>query len=276
MTPRWLGDACALADAFRRGERSPTAALDASLGAIEASSVNAFSYLDVQGARAAAGAADVSLPFGGVPMGVKELDRVKGWPFTEASLVFKDRTSDIDHTQVSRLRGAGAVLVGLTTASEFGFVGHTSTKLNGTTRNPWDRERTPGGSSGGTAAAVAGGLVPIGTGGDGGGSIRIPSSYCGLFGLKTTYGRIPKGPRTDEVRMGLTFAPHYKARHGADLEKFRTAIVEATADVFEQVDFVLCATNPWEPFVAEGPTPSVCGDVPCSPFNAGALTIPAN
>src|SRR5439155_25094740 len=116
---------------------------------------------------------------------------------TEASLVFKDRTSDIDHTQVSRLRGAGAVLVGLTTASEFGFVGHTSTKLNGTTRNPWDRERTPGGSSGGTAAAVAGGLVPIGTGGDGGGSIRIPSSYCGLFGLKSTYGRIPKGPRTN-------------------------------------------------------------------------------
>src|SRR5438128_681508 len=83
-------------------------------------------------------------------------------------------------------RGKGAGLVGRTTASEFGFVGHTSTKLNGTTRNPWDRERTPGGSSGGTAAAVAGGLVPIGTGGDGGGSIRIPSSYCGLFGLKAT------------------------------------------------------------------------------------------
>ena len=83
-----------------------------------------------------------------------------------------------------------------TTASEFGFVGHTSTKLNGTTRNPWDPERTPGGSSGGTAAAVSGGLVPIGTGGDGGGSIRIPAGFCGLVGMKGTAGRIPRGPRT--------------------------------------------------------------------------------
>jgi aspartyl-tRNA(Asn)/glutamyl-tRNA(Gln) amidotransferase subunit A len=86
------------------------------------------------------------------------------------------------------------VLVGQTTASEFGGVNCTSTKLHGTTRNPWDPERTPGGSSGGSAAAVAGGLVPIASGGDGGGSIRIPAGFTGLFGLKATYGRIPRGP----------------------------------------------------------------------------------
>ena len=93
-----------------------------------------------------------------------------------------------------RLRAAGAVLAAQTTASEFGGINCTSTELHGTTRNPWDPARTPGGSSGGTAAAVAGGLLPIATGSDGGGSIRIPAGFSGLFGLKATYGRIPKGP----------------------------------------------------------------------------------
>ena len=100
-----------------------------------------------------------------------------------------------DSTQVTRLRAAGAVLAAQTTASEFGGVNCTSTKIHGITRNPWDPTRTPGGSSGGSAAAVAGGLLPIATGGDGGGSIRIPAGFTGLFGLKATYGRIPRGPR---------------------------------------------------------------------------------
>src|SRR5205814_3057419 len=120
--------------------------------------------------------------------------RVADWPFTEASLVFKDDKADVDGTEVVRLRAAGAVLIGQTTASEYGFVNYTSTKLHGTTRNPWNLERTPGGSSDDSAAAVAGGLVPIASGGDGGGSIRIPSGYCGLPGLKATYGRFPRGP----------------------------------------------------------------------------------
>jgi aspartyl-tRNA(Asn)/glutamyl-tRNA(Gln) amidotransferase subunit A len=114
--------------------------------------------------------------------------------------------------------------------------------------------------------------------------IKLPEAgiswaMAGLVSLLAEFGDVPEEQwelLTDELRFGMVSAPHYRARHGADLEKFRTTIVEATADVFEQVDFVLCATNPWEPFVAEGPTPSVCGDVPCSPFNAGALTIPAN
>jgi len=192
----WLDDACSLVDAFRAGTLSPTEALDASLAAIDASGLNAFSHLDLEAAHATAAAADVSLPFGGVPMGIKELEQVDRWPFTEASLVFADRIADHDSTQVSRLRTAGAVLAGQTTASEFGGINCTNTKLHGTTRNPWNPERTPGGSSGGSAAAVAGGLLPIASGGDGGGSIRIPAGFTGLFGLKATYGRIPRGPAT--------------------------------------------------------------------------------
>ena len=190
----WTGDACSLVDAFRRGTITPVEALDASLAAMAASELNAFSHVDTEAARATAASADVTLPFGGVPVGIKELEPVAGWPFTEASLVFADRVAARDATQVTRLRAAGAVLAGQTTASEFGGINCTSTRLHGTTRNPWDPERTPGGSSGGSAAAVAGGLVPLASGTDGGGSIRIPAGFSGLFGLKATYGRIPRGP----------------------------------------------------------------------------------
>jgi aspartyl-tRNA(Asn)/glutamyl-tRNA(Gln) amidotransferase subunit A len=190
----WPADTCSLVDAFRAGERSPLEELDASLAAIERSKLNAFSFLDPEPARDAARRADVSLPFGGVPLGVKELDQVAGWPATEASIPLRDERSTVDSTLVTRLRAAGAVPFGLTTSSEFGGINLTCTKLNGATRNPWDLTRTPGGSSGGSAAAVAGGLVTLATGGDGGGSIRIPAGFCGLPGLKNTYGRIPKGP----------------------------------------------------------------------------------
>ncbi|HEX7166806.1 MAG TPA: amidase [Acidimicrobiales bacterium] len=194
MSTPWSGDACSLVDAFRAGERSPVEELDATLAAIEGSQLNAFSYVAAEEARESARNADVSLPLGGVPVGVKELTAVAGWPETEASLVFKDRIATRDAVMVERLRDAGAVLVGLTTASEFGGVNWTRTKLNGVTRNPWDSAATPGGSSGGSSAAVAGGLVTLATGGDGGGSIRIPGAFAGLPGLKNTYGRIPKAP----------------------------------------------------------------------------------
>ena len=164
MTEPWLQDACSLVDAFRAKTLSPLEALEASLAAIEASDLNAVCHVDAEAARAQAAAADVSLPFGGVPMGVKELEHVEGWPFSEASLVFADRMSAFDSTHVTRLRASGAVLAAQTTASEFGGVNCTSTKLHGVTRNPWDTDRTPGGSSGGSAAAVAGGLLPIATG----------------------------------------------------------------------------------------------------------------
>ena len=190
----WPEDACSLVDAFRRGDRSPVEELEATLAAIDTSELNAFSHLDPDQARRAAAGADVSLPLGGVPIGVKELDRVAGWPYDHASVPLRGETSAVDSTMVTRLRGAGAVLVGQTTASEFGGVNFTSTRAHGVTRSPWDRSRTPGGSSGGTAAAVAGGLVTLGTASDGGGSIRIPAGFTGLFGLKSTAGRIPLGP----------------------------------------------------------------------------------
>lgn len=191
----WQGDACSLVEAFRAGERSPAEELDASLAAIDASDLNAFAHLDIERARAAAATADISKPFGGVPTGIKELEPVQGWPNTEASLVFRDRIATFTTTHVARLleRG-GAVPVGQTTASEFGGLNVSVTKLHGVTHNPWRHGRTTGGSSGGSAAAVAGGLVSLATGGDGGGSIRIPAGYTGLLGMKGTFGRIPRSP----------------------------------------------------------------------------------
>jgi Asp-tRNA(Asn)/Glu-tRNA(Gln) amidotransferase A subunit family amidase len=190
----WLGDACSLVDAFRSGERTPAEEVEAILAAVEHSTINAFSYLDPEGAREAAAAADTSLPFGGLPFAVKELDSVEGWPATEASLVFADQIGTYTSTMVQRVEAAGAVKVGLTTASEFGGLNVSRSKLNGTTHNPWQHGKTAGGSSGGSAAAVAAGLVPIASGGDGGGSIRIPAGFNGLVGMKGTAGRIPRGP----------------------------------------------------------------------------------
>jgi aspartyl-tRNA(Asn)/glutamyl-tRNA(Gln) amidotransferase subunit A len=193
----WQGDACSLVDAFRAGERSPAEELEATLAAIEASDLNCISYLDVEGARAKASAADVSKPFGGVPFGVKELSNYRGWPATEASLLFRDRVATHTDTKLVRAeRDGGVVPFGMTTASEFGGLNVGVTKLNGISHNPWQHGRTPGGSSGGSAAAVAGGLCTMASGGDGGGSIRIPAGFCGLPGMKGTAGRIPRGPHT--------------------------------------------------------------------------------
>jgi aspartyl-tRNA(Asn)/glutamyl-tRNA(Gln) amidotransferase subunit A len=118
----WDGDACSLVEAFRTGARSPVEELNATLAAIDGSNLNAFCHLDVDAARAAAQAADVSLPFGGVPVGVKALDAVAGWPADEGCVALEDERYDHDSTMVTRLRGAGAVLFGQTTASEFGGV----------------------------------------------------------------------------------------------------------------------------------------------------------
>ncbi len=191
----WDGDAASLVDAFRAGERSPVEELEATLAAIESTDLNCFSLVDADRARTAARSADPSKPFGGVPSGIKELEPVAGWPFTEASLVFRDRVATYTSTVVDRLLDAGgAVPVGQTTASEFGGLNVSVTKLNGVTHNPWQQGRTVGGSSGGSAAAVSGGLLTLATGGDGGGSIRIPAGYTGLLGMKGTFGRIPRGP----------------------------------------------------------------------------------
>ena len=224
----WLDDASSLVDAFRAGERSPKEELQATLDAIEASDLNCFSYLDPERAFAAADAADLSKPFGGVPVGIKELDQVEGWPDTGASLAFKDRVAGHTSETVRRfLDNGGVVPVGLTTASEFGGLNVSVTKLNGIAHNPWQHGRTAGGSSGGSASAVSGGLVSIATGGDGGGSIRIPAGYCGLLGMKGTFGRISRGPhaysRPGTVVLGTLArsvrdaARHYDVCAGVDL-----------------------------------------------------------
>lgn len=201
----WAGDACSLVEEFRAGRRTPIDEMKATLAAVEKSELNAVSFIDYDHALRHAAIADISKPFGGVPLGVKELDDVSGWPATRASMVFKDHVANTTSTNVARACGiGGAVRFGLTTASEFGGVNVTRTVLNGATHNPWRIGRTPGGSSGGSAAGVAGGLFTLATGGDGGGSIRIPAGFTGLVGLKSTYGRIPRGPGSTFGNLTVT------------------------------------------------------------------------
>ena len=191
----WTGDACSLVEAFRSGERTPQEELESTLAAIEDSDLNCFSHVDAEAARDAAKSADITKAFGGVPMGIKELEKVKGWPDTEASLLFKDRIATTTSAVVDNaISNGGAVPVGLTTASEFGGLNVSVTKLNGVAHNPWKQGRTVGGSSGGSASAVSGGLLSLAGGGDGGGSIRIPAGYTGMLGFKGTFGRISRYP----------------------------------------------------------------------------------
>lgn len=144
---------------------------------------------------AAIAGGDERLPLAGVPFGVKELQQVSGWPDTLGSLAFADRVAAETDTMVERLVVAGAVPVGLTTSPELGRSSFCSTELHGTTRNPWDLSRTTGGSSSGSAAAVASGLIPFATGSDGAGSLRIPASFCGVVGFKPSAGVVPRGPK---------------------------------------------------------------------------------
>jgi aspartyl-tRNA(Asn)/glutamyl-tRNA(Gln) amidotransferase subunit A len=212
----WQRDAWELADRVRAGELSARKLLELSLARIERLNpeLNAVWFLDPDRAWADAELVDKRVaagedpgPFAGIPMGVKELAQVQGWPDTHASVPYADVIADFDCAEVARLRAAGAVLVGLTTAPEHGVVSYTVSKLHGITRNPWNLERTPGGSSGGSAAAVAAGLFPACTGSDGGGSIRIPSSYSGLFGMKTTFGLLGVGPEPFGYSMTSVHGP---------------------------------------------------------------------
>ena len=156
-------------------------------------------YVTVRGDDALAEASAIDsaagdAPFRGVPIAVKDLTPTAGIRTTFSSRAYADFVPDYDTAVVRRLREAGFVIVGKTNTPEFGTTAFTESDLNGVTRNPWDPERTPGGSSGGAAAALAAGLVPIAHGTDGGGSIRIPASCCGVFGLKPSRGRVSSAP----------------------------------------------------------------------------------
>ncbi len=215
-----------LAAAVRRGETSATELLDRALAAIDAGNeaLNAFVHVDADLARTVAEAVDRQVadgadpgPLAGVPFGVKDLEDCAGMPTSKGSLAFKGRPPvDRDSVHVARMRAAGAVPVGKTAAPEFGTLNWTKTPAWGTTRNPWNRDRTPGGSSGGSAAAVAAGLVPIATASDGGGSTRIPAAFSGLVGMKPSYGRIPHpGPSGSQTAVAgcLTTTVADSARH---------------------------------------------------------------
>ena len=214
------------AEAVRKGERKATEVLDQHAAAITAADdkLNAFVHLDLDRAREAAEQIDARRargedpgPLAGVPFGVKDLEDCAGMPTSYGSLLFKGRPPVAhDSVHVRRLRAAGAVPVGKTATPEFGTVCFTSTRAWGTTTNPWNLDRTPGGSSGGSAAAVAAGLVPFCTASDGGGSTRIPASFTGLVGFKASYGRIPHpraAPSQTTCLGALTTTVADAARH---------------------------------------------------------------
>jgi aspartyl-tRNA(Asn)/glutamyl-tRNA(Gln) amidotransferase subunit A len=189
---------------YRKGKASPLDALKAILARAEKVNpkLNALSLIDAGPALKAAAASErrwrkgkAMSPLDGVPVSVKELVRVRGWPTLMGSkAVDANQPWDDDAPSVQRLREAGAVIFAQSTSPEYGHKGVTESPLRGISRNPWNLDKTPGGSSGGAAAAVAAGLGPLAIGTDGGGSIRLPAAFCGIAGLKATFGRVAAWP----------------------------------------------------------------------------------
>jgi amidase len=209
----WLS-ATEQADLLRRREISSTELVRAYLARIEELNPQLAAYVTVCADEALAEArlADRQLaastppgaPFIGVPISIKDLVETKGVRTTYSSRAFADYVPDFDAAVVRRLKDAGFVILGKTNTPEFGNLSLTESILNGICRNPWNLERTPGGSSGGAAAAVAAGLCPVGHGSDGGGSVRTPASCCGVVGLKPARGRISCAPNLGESMVGLS------------------------------------------------------------------------
>ena len=191
-----------LAGLIRSGELSARELVSASLDRIDVLQphVNAFTHVAHESAISEAEAIGPGdeRPFAGVPIAIKDNRAVAGMPLTMGSDLFGDLVVRHDSFLVRRLREAGFVVVGKTALPEMGILPTTESRRNGPTRNPWKLDRTPGGSSGGSAAAVAAGMVPIAHGNDGGGSIRIPAACCGLAGLKPARGRVSVGPESGD------------------------------------------------------------------------------
>ena len=220
-------DAVSLAALVRAGEVHPSELVEAAIARIEARNpaLNAVIVPLYEQARAAAAGALPDGPLRGVPMLLKDLlATVQGVPTGFGNRLLRHIAAPHDSELVRRLRAAGIVLLGKTNTPEFGLTPYTEPEAFGPTRNPWDPSRTPGGSSGGSAAAVAAGMVPVASGGDGGGSIRIPASCCGLFGLKVSRGRTPTGPDFGELWHGFA-NEHALTRSVRD----SAALLDATA-----------------------------------------------
>lgn len=192
-----------MAEAIKTKKLSPVEIMDAVLSRIEHLNprVNAYCTLLAESARAQAREAENAVmkdrklgPLHGIPFSIKDLTFTRGVRTTFGSRIYENFVPDQDAIVVERLKAAGAIMLGKTNTPEFGFQGVTDNLLFGPTRNPWNLGRHAGGSSGGAAAAVAAGMSPLAQGSDGGGSIRIPSSFCGVFGIKPSFGRVPCGP----------------------------------------------------------------------------------
>jgi amidase len=221
-------DATDQAELIRRGEIKPIELVDAVIERIERLNprINAVVTPMYDMAREAARGDLPDGPFTGVPFLLKDLIlEVKGVRMTEGSAFLKHHISEIDSELAVRYKKAGLIFVGKTNTCEFGLLTTTEPKLFGPCRNPWNTDKTTGGSSGGSAAAVAAGIVPMAHGNDGGGSIRIPASCCGLFGLKPTRGRNPLGPEYSDIWFSYFSYEHALTRSVRD----SAALLDATA-----------------------------------------------
>lgn len=202
-------DATALAELVKKREVSSKELIDCAIARIEAVDSKLNSVIHRRFARALDEAAKVdadgaSLPFHGVPFLVKDLDgTLANEPFNAGTRALAGFIAPHDSELFARFKRAGLIIIGKTNTPELGLLAYTEPQLHGATRNPWNTGHTPGGSSGGSAAAVAAGIVPMAHAGDGGGSIRIPASHCHLFGLKPSRGRMPMGPDEGESWHGF-------------------------------------------------------------------------
>lgn len=192
-----------MAAAIKQKKISPVEVIDAILNRIEKINpkINAYVTLTAEAARSAAKAAEDAVmkrkalgPLHGVPVSIKDLVFTKGIRTTFGSKLYEHFIPDEDCAFVEKLKAAGAIILGKTNTPEFGLIANTDNPVFGPTRNPWNLTKTSGGSSGGAAAAAAAALGPLHHGNDGGGSIRIPSSFCGVYGLKPQFGRVARQP----------------------------------------------------------------------------------
>ena len=198
-------DAMGLAELIRNGQVSKVEVLEAAIKQIGRSNpkINAVILKMYDEANRLLKQSDSNAPLAGVPFLLKDLNTpYKGFLMQSGSKAFKDYRPDYDSNLVKRYKAAGLIVLGKTNTPEFGLKAVTEPEATGITKNPWNLDHTPGGSSGGSAAAVASGMVPMASAGDGGGSIRIPASHCNLFGIKPSRGRVPTGPRVGDGWMG--------------------------------------------------------------------------
>jgi aspartyl-tRNA(Asn)/glutamyl-tRNA(Gln) amidotransferase subunit A len=227
----WTLDATALAEAYRNGGTTPVEAVDECLARVERINprINAFVAISTacrqEAEDSARRLADGTArgPLEGIPIAVKDSLCVAGMEATWGSRVFAGKACEADELPVRRLRDAGAIVIGKTNTPEFALEGYTANALFGVTGNPWNPKVTPGGSSGGSVAAVAAGLVPVAIGTDGGGSIRRPSAYTGLFGIKPTIGRVPRSGGLPQLLLDFEVAGPF-ARTVRDCELVYSAL----------------------------------------------------